>query len=179
VKTFVQHVVKGLVYLHAKNIIHRNIKGANILVDNKGTAKISDFHLSPVQGTAFCMAPEVVKQTAHTLKSDIWSVGCLVIEMCTGDHPWPSLTQMQAISEVRRPAYAPPRHADRRRAQIGSGTAKPATPSDISSEAAQFVDVVLDRDFEKRPTAAECLQHPWLAPPSENGSKIEPSPVES
>jgi mitogen-activated protein kinase kinase kinase len=112
VKTFVQHVLKGLVYLHAKDIIHRNIKGANILVDNKGTAKISDFRLSPVQGPVFWMAPEVVK---HTPKSDIWSVGCLVIEMFTGEHPWPSLTQMQAISEVRRPAYAPPRHADRRR----------------------------------------------------------------
>lgn len=46
------------------------------------------------------MAPEVVKQTAYTKKADIWSVGCLVIEMLTGEHPWPDLTQMQAIFRV-------------------------------------------------------------------------------
>jgi mitogen-activated protein kinase kinase kinase len=41
------------------------------------------------------MAPEVVKQTAHTLKADIWSVGCLVVEMLTGQRPWGRLDQMQ------------------------------------------------------------------------------------
>jgi mitogen-activated protein kinase kinase kinase len=46
------------------------------------------------------MAPEVVKQTAYTLKADIWSVGCLVVEMFTGEHPWAQLTQMQAIFKV-------------------------------------------------------------------------------
>ena len=47
------------------------------------------------------MAPEVVKQTGHTKKADIWSVGCLVVEMLTGEHPWAQLTQMQAIFKVR------------------------------------------------------------------------------
>jgi serine/threonine protein kinase len=46
------------------------------------------------------MAPEVVKQSAHTNKADIWSVGCLVVEMFTGEHPWAQLTQMQAIFKV-------------------------------------------------------------------------------
>jgi serine/threonine protein kinase len=46
------------------------------------------------------MAPEVVKQTTYTKKADIWSVGCLVVEMLTGEHPWPNLTQMQAIFRV-------------------------------------------------------------------------------
>ncbi len=46
------------------------------------------------------MAPEVVKQTGHTRKADIWSVGCLVVEMLTGEHPWAQLTQMQAIFKV-------------------------------------------------------------------------------
>jgi len=46
------------------------------------------------------MAPEVVKQTSHTRKADIWSVGCLVVEMLTGEHPWAQLTQMQAIFKV-------------------------------------------------------------------------------
>ena len=46
------------------------------------------------------MAPEVVKQTAYTRKADIWSVGCLVVEMLTGEHPWAQLNQTQAIFKV-------------------------------------------------------------------------------
>jgi mitogen-activated protein kinase kinase kinase len=46
------------------------------------------------------MAPEVVKQVAYTKKADIWSVGCLIVEMLTGEHPWAQLTQMQAIFKV-------------------------------------------------------------------------------
>lgn len=49
------------------------------------------------------MAPEVVKQTAYTSKADIWSLGCLVVEMLTGAHPWANLTQMQAIFRVSSP----------------------------------------------------------------------------
>lgn len=47
------------------------------------------------------MAPEVVKQSGHTSKSDIWSVGCVVVEMLTGEHPYPKASQMQAIFRVR------------------------------------------------------------------------------
>jgi mitogen-activated protein kinase kinase kinase len=46
------------------------------------------------------MAPEVVKQTGHSAKADIWSVGCLVVEMLTGTHPWPDLNQLQAMFQV-------------------------------------------------------------------------------
>jgi mitogen-activated protein kinase kinase kinase len=53
-----------------------------------------------LQGSVFWMAPEIVKQTSYTSKADIWSVGCLVVEMLTGTHPWAELTQMQAIFRV-------------------------------------------------------------------------------
>jgi len=124
--------LEGLNYLHERDIIHRDIKGANILVDNKGGIKISDFgiskkvddseyclsllkilhtfftdlltgnrvHRPSLQGSVFWMAPEVVKQSIYTKKADIWSVGCLVVEMLTGDHPWAQLSQMQAIYQV-------------------------------------------------------------------------------
>jgi len=57
-------------------------------------------HRFSLQGSVFWMAPEVVKQSGHTSKADIWSVGCLVVEMFTGEHPWAQLTQMQAIFKV-------------------------------------------------------------------------------
>ncbi|KAF8892559.1 hypothetical protein BD779DRAFT_1194666 [Infundibulicybe gibba] len=116
VKNFVRQILQGLNYLHERDIVHRDIKGANILVDNKGGIKISDFGISKkindnlltdkrvnrpsLQGSVFWMAPEVVKQSGHTRKADIWSVGCLVVEMLTGEHPWAKLTQMQAIFKV-------------------------------------------------------------------------------
>lgn len=116
-RNFVRQILQGLNYLHEREIIHRDIKGGNILVDNKGGIKISDFgiskkvedsiltgarmHRPSLQGSVFWMAPEVVKQTSYTLKADIWSVGCLVVEMLTGEHPWAQLTQMQAIFKVR------------------------------------------------------------------------------
>lgn len=160
VKNFCRQILQGLSYLHERGIIHRDIKGANILVDNKGGVKISDFgiskkmdmqalagnraHRPSLQGSVFWMAPEVVKQTTHTEKADIWSVGCLVVEMLTGEHPWAQLSQMQAIFK------------------IGS-SAKPTIPSDISSEAQDFLARTFEIDHHARPSAAELLQHPFIA----------------
>ncbi|CCM02382.1 uncharacterized protein FIBRA_04477 [Fibroporia radiculosa] len=159
VRNWVRQILLGLNYLHERDIIHRDIKGANILVDNKGGIKISDFgiskkvednllpghraHRPSLQGSVFWMAPEVVKQTAYTQKADIWSVGCLVVEMLTGEHPWAQLTQMQAIFK------------------IGS-SAKPTIPADISSEAESFLQLTFELNHEARPSAAELLKHPWI-----------------
>lgn len=148
----------GLEYLHGRDIIHRDIKGANILVDNKGGVKISDFgiskkventitrngHLS-LQGSVFWMAPEAVQQKSYTRKADIWSVGCLIVEMLTGTHPFPDLTQMQAIFK------------------IGTSGAKPPFPSDISVEAVEFLDKSFELDQSKRPDASELLEYAFLA----------------
>jgi mitogen-activated protein kinase kinase kinase len=115
VKSFVRQILKGLSYLHSKDIVHRDIKGANVLVDNKGGVKITDFgiskkveedirqssHRPSLQGSIYWMAPEVVKQTHYTRKADIWSLGCMMVEMFTGDHPFPEFSQMQAIFQVR------------------------------------------------------------------------------
>jgi len=89
------------------------------------------------------MAPEVVKQTAYTRKADIWSVGCLIVEMLTGEHPWAQLSQMQAIFK------------------IGS-SAKPTIPSDISAEADKFLQLTFELNHEARPDALDLLQHVWI-----------------
>lgn len=159
VKNFVRQILQGLNYLHERDIIHRDIKGGNILVDNKGGIKISDFGISKkvdgnlltgkrmyrpsFQGSVFWMAPEVVQQKVHTTAADIWSVGCLVVEMLTGEHPWAQLTQTQAIFKIGQ-------------------SAKPEIPCDISSEAEDFLRKTFEIDHRARPSAGGLLQHAWL-----------------
>jgi mitogen-activated protein kinase kinase kinase len=111
------------------------------------------------------MAPEVVKQTAYTKKADIWSVGCLVVEMLTGDHPWGNLTQMQAIFKVSTVGVQFTANAGswrKRDIQIGA-SAKPTIPSDISPEAEDFLQKMFIIEYEQRPQASELLEHAFLA----------------
>lgn len=164
VRSFVRQILMGLSYLHGRDIIHRDIKGANILVDNKGTIKISDFgiskkleqsnilgnatnnrHRPSLQGSVFWMAPEVVKQTEYTLKADIWSLGCLVVEMMTGNHPFPDCSQLQAIFK------------------IGGGTASPTIPDHASEEAQSFLRQTFELNHDLRPSADELMLSPFLS----------------
>ena len=89
----------GLAYLHSMRTVHRDIKGANLLVEKNGRIKLADFgmakqmveHMSftrSFKGSAFWMAPEVIRQRGHGVAADIWSVGCTVLEMATGNPPW-------------------------------------------------------------------------------------------
>ncbi|KAI8957541.1 kinase-like domain-containing protein [Daldinia sp. FL1419] len=165
VRSFVRQILNGLSYLHNRDIIHRDIKGANILVDNKGTIKISDFgiskkleasnilsgannnkHRPSLQGSVFWMAPEVVKQTSYTRKADIWSLGCLVVEMMTGAHPFPDCSQLQAIFK------------------IGGGKAAPTIPDNASPEAVKFLSQTFEIDHNLRPSADDLMLSPFLAP---------------
>ncbi|KAI0969250.1 mitogen-activated protein kinase [Xylaria arbuscula] len=165
VRSFVRQILEGLSYLHNRDIIHRDIKGANILVDNKGTIKISDFGISKkleasnilngannnknrpsLQGSVFWMAPEVVKQTSYTRKADIWSLGCLVVEMMTGQHPFPDCSQLQAIFK------------------IGGGKAAPTIPDNASAEAVEFLSRTFEIDHNLRPSADDLRLSPFLTP---------------
>lgn len=156
IRNFTRQILIGVNYLHSKNIIHRDIKGANILIDIKGEVKISDFGISKklssntniskrasLQGSVYWMAPEVVKQIATTSKADIWSVGCLVIEMFTGKHPFPNFSQMQAIFKI--------------------GTHNtPEIPKWCTPDARDFLEQSFILEYEKRPSAAELLNHAFL-----------------
>lgn len=94
VQKYINQVLEGLAYLHSKGIVHRDIKCANLLLSNDGTIKLSDFGASrrletsqlglSLKGSPYWMAPEIAKRTGHTSSADIWSVGCVSIEMLTG-----------------------------------------------------------------------------------------------
>ncbi|EEB06671.1 STE/STE11 protein kinase Byr2 [Schizosaccharomyces japonicus yFS275] len=166
VRNLVPQILSGLEYLHSRDIIHRDIKGANILIDNKGQIKISDFGISKkiedniqqtvnnrfsFQGSAFWMAPEVVQQTKYTKKTDIWSLGCLTVEMLTGKHPYPKCNQTQAIFRIGK-------------------LIAPDIPSTISAEAKDFLAQTFIVEYERRPNASELLKHPFVCKSSHSSS---------
>ncbi|CAG8664532.1 6981_t:CDS:10, partial [Acaulospora morrowiae] len=167
IRSFVRQILQGLTYLHDKEIVHRDIKGANILVDNKGGIKISDFGISKkvedqfraaqrpsLQGSVFWMAPEVVKQTAYTYKADIWSLGCLIVEMYTGEHPFPEFNQMQAMFK------------------IGTQSCSPEIPDGVSNEAKDFLKKTFELNHDDRPTAKVLSAHPFASSTSIKSSSV-------
>ncbi|POS84998.1 hypothetical protein EPUL_002772 [Erysiphe pulchra] len=99
VSSLTRQTLSGLAYLHREGILHRDLKADNILLDLDGTCKISDFGISKksdniygndasnsMQGSVFWMAPEVVRSRGqgYSAKVDIWSLGCVVLEMFAG-----------------------------------------------------------------------------------------------
>ena len=102
IKQYVLQILKGLTYLHANKIVHCDLKGANVLVDSDGKVKLSDFGCSKlfensfsqsefssvIRGSLAWMAPEILMNKGIHRKADIWSLGCLIIEMAIASNPW-------------------------------------------------------------------------------------------
>ncbi|XP_061985698.1 mitogen-activated protein kinase kinase kinase NPK1-like isoform X2 [Populus nigra] len=159
IRMYTKQLLLGLEYLHKNGIMHRDIKGANILVDNKGCIKLADFGASKkvvelatingaksMKGTPYWMAPEVILQTGHSFSADIWSVGCTVIEMATGKPPWSQ--QYQEVAALFH---------------IGTTKSHPPIPEHLSIEAKDFLLKCLQEVPNLRPAASELLQHPFVA----------------
>eukprot|EP00850_Spirogloea_muscicola_P007432 SM000037S13567 [mRNA] locus=s37:673594:679218:- [translate_table: standard] len=159
IRMYTRQLLLGLDYLHTHQIMHRDIKGANILVDNRGCIKLADFGASKkladlatmsegfksMKGTPYWMAPEVIKQTGHGRQADIWSVACTVIEMATGKPPW-SQFQSQAGPPVSALFH------------IAASKAPPPIPDHLSPEAKDFLLKCFRRDPRERPPASELLK---------------------
>ena len=99
VASYVFKILEGLDYLHHSDVVHCDLKAANILTTKTGNVKLSDFGVSlnlramerdikDVAGTPNWMAPEVIELKGASTKSDIWSLGCTVIELLTGRPPY-------------------------------------------------------------------------------------------
>jgi mitogen-activated protein kinase kinase kinase len=122
VSSLTRQTLDGLSYLHREGILHRDLKADNILLDLDGTCKISDFGISKktdniygndatnnMQGSVFWMAPEVVRsQEGYSAKVDIWSLGCVVLEMFAGRRPWSKEETVGAIYKLGSLNEAPP-----------------------------------------------------------------------
>ncbi|KAM1665130.1 hypothetical protein EV1_044030 [Malus domestica] len=167
VSVFTWQILSGLTYLHDRNVVHRDIKCANILVDASGSVKLADFGLAKAtkfndvkscKGTAYWMAPEVVnlRNRGYGLAADIWSLGCAVLEMLTRQPPYSHLEGMQALF------------------QIGQGE-PPPVPDTLSRDARDFILKCLQVNPNSRPTAAQLLNHPFVKKPL-HASPVPASP---
>lgn len=153
ISRYVEQTLKGLAYLHNEGIIHRDIKGDNILITKDGKVKLADFGTAKLEdaekktqtvvGTPYWMAPEVIEMSACGTSSDIWSVGCTVIELLTGAPPYFDMGPMSALFNIVE---------DR----------MPPFPEDISDEMRSFLKACFKKDPKKRPSAQELIEHKWI-----------------
>ncbi|CAL9169530.1 unnamed protein product [Musa hybrid cultivar] len=155
-RNYTAQILSGLAYLHGRKTVHRDIKGANILVDPNGEIKLADFgmakHISAYtsirsfKGSPYWMAPEVVIMncSGYDLSVDIWSLGCTIIEMATSKPPW---SQFEGVAAIFK---------------IGNSKDVPELPDHFSPVGKDFLKLCLQRDPSARPSAAQLMDHPFV-----------------
>ncbi|KAL0065795.1 Protein kinase of the Mitotic Exit Network [Marasmius tenuissimus] len=154
VASYVVRILEGLHYLHQSDVVHCDLKAANILTTKNGNVKLSDFGVSlnmramektnDVAGTPNWMAPEVIELKGASPKSDIWSLACTVIELLTGRPPYGeipnSMSVMFKIVEDDRPPIPPA----------------------CSPLLEDFLKQCFNKDPAMRPSAELLCEHQWL-----------------
>ncbi|CAN6281741.1 unnamed protein product [Urochloa humidicola] len=157
VSAYTRQILNGLLYLHERNVVHRDIKCANILVHANGSVKLADFGLAKemskinmlrsCKGSVYWMAPEVINpKKMYGPSADIWSLGCTVLEMLTRQIPFPNVEWTNAFF------------------MIGRGE-QPPIPNYLSKEAQDFIGQCVRVDPENRPSASQLLEHPFVNRP--------------
>ncbi|KAJ8103505.1 kinase-like domain-containing protein [Lipomyces tetrasporus] len=174
VAIYIAQVLQGLVYLHDQGVIHRDIKGANILTTKEGIVKLADFGVATrasddpqVVGTPNWMAPEIILLNGATSASDIWSVGCTIIELINAKPPYNDLEQMQALYRIVHDEHPP-------------------FPTGISPQLHDFLMQCFQKEPAHRATARDLLRHAWIRyarVPDESGPaarhSVPPTPSSS
>ena len=158
IKYIIREMLQGLDHMHSHGIIHRDIKGGNVLLTHKGEVKLADFGVSAqlshsaqrkktLVGTPYWMAPEVIYESAtYDSKADIWSLGITCIEMAEMSPPNAKMDPKMAM--YMTPSMPAPSLRN---------------PHKWSSAFQDFVRLTLQKNPSRRPSAAALLSHPFLA----------------
>ncbi|KAM9809534.1 mitogen-activated protein kinase kinase kinase kinase 3-like isoform X3 [Syngnathus typhle] len=159
-----RETLQGLYYLHNKGKMHRDIKGANILLTDNGYVKLADFGVSAqitatlakrksFIGTPYWMAPEVAaveRKGGYNQLCDIWAVGITAIELAELQPPMFELHPMRALFLMTKSNFQPPKLKDKVK---------------WTDNFHHFVKIALTKNPKKRPTAEKLLQHPFVSQP--------------
>ncbi|XP_062863547.1 mitogen-activated protein kinase kinase kinase kinase 3 isoform X1 [Trichomycterus rosablanca] len=167
-----RETLQGLYYLHNKSKMHRDIKGANILLTDNGYVKLADFGVSAqisatlakrksFIGTPYWMAPEVAaveRKGGYNQLCDIWAVGITAIELAELQPPMFDLHPMRALFLMTKSNFQPPKLKDKVK---------------WTNNFHHFVKMALIKNPKKRPTADKLLQHPFVSQPLSRTLAIE------
>ncbi|XP_065445925.1 mitogen-activated protein kinase kinase kinase kinase 3 isoform X5 [Chrysemys picta bellii] len=167
-----RETLQGLYYLHSKGKMHRDIKGANILLTDNGHVKLADFGVSAqitatiakrksFIGTPYWMAPEVAaveRKGGYNQLCDLWAVGITAIELAELQPPMFDLHPMRALFLMTKSNFQPPKLKDKMK---------------WSNNFHHFVKMALTKNPKKRPTAEKLLQHPFVTQPLNRTLAIE------
>ncbi|XP_064901308.1 mitogen-activated protein kinase kinase kinase 1 isoform X1 [Columba livia] len=158
---YTEQLLRGLSYLHENQIIHRDVKGANLLIDSTGhRLRIADFGAAArlaskgtgagefqgqLLGTIAFMAPEVLRGQQYGRSCDVWSVGCVVIEMACAKPPWNAEKHSNHLALIFK---------------IASATTAPSIPTHLSPGLKDVTLRCLELQPQDRPPSRELLKHP-------------------
>ena len=156
IASLIYMILKGLIFLHENKKIHRDVKSENILLTHEGIAKLADFGVSTQLmhsfskkitkiGTPFYMSPEVIMQNKYDYKCDIWSLGITSIEMAEGEPPFSKVKGYWVLKKI---ITHPPKGLKNK--------------EKWSKEFNDFIEKCLIYEPEKRPSAKELLDHPFI-----------------
>ena len=146
-KFFIQLCI-GLEYLHNRQILHRDIKALNIFLSGDDNVRIGDMGVAKIMnntgafaqtqvGSPYYLSPELCEEKPYNNKSDVWALGCVLYEMCTGKHPFTAPNQAALILRIVKGTYTP----------LGF---------EFSASLREIIDLCLEKDLKKRPNV-QCL----------------------
>ena len=147
-------IALGIKYIHDRKILHRDLKGQNVFLMKDGTVKLGDFGIARVLehtfqvcktqiGTPYYLSPEICQGKNYNMKTDIWSLGCILYELCTLKHAFEAGNMNQLLMNIVRGRYTP-------------------IPAQYSEDLKNLVNRMLTKEPEKRPNINQILATPFI-----------------